>query len=113
MLRRIVVPPFGAPGAPRQVEANDFLNFFEGQDEIIPRLLHEKFVQRLILVLVVPGHADQPFICFPARTWAISAVRAPSAPFAVFTWVSVWESSHLSAYPMAVCASRTRPSSQG
>ena len=37
MLGRVVVPPFGALGAARQVEAENLLDLFVGQDEIVSR----------------------------------------------------------------------------
>ena len=86
MLRRVVVPPFGALRAARQTEAEDLLDLLEGQDEIVALLLQQIFVQRLVFVLVVlRAMRAQPLICLPARTSAISAVKASSAALAVLT----------------------------
>ena len=89
VLGRVVVPPFGAVRRARQGEADDLLDLLERQHEVGPRLLHQVFVKRLVLVLVGAvfcfATRAQPLICFPARTSAISAVKAPSAAFAVLT----------------------------
>jgi hypothetical protein len=60
VLGRILVPPFGALSAARQLKAEDVFDRLERQVELVAGLLREKVAQRLVFVAQILGDGVPP-----------------------------------------------------